>query len=64
MLGQRQRRWADVVQMWYKCSVFAGLEARDKDKKKYVLRNMPHQGGYIYITSLALSFQSDSKNSL
>ena len=25
MLAQRQRRWADVVQMFYKCFVFAGL---------------------------------------
>ena len=25
MLGQRQRRWADVVQMFYKCFVFAGI---------------------------------------
>ena len=24
MLDQRQRRWADVVQMLYKCFVFAG----------------------------------------
>ena len=22
MLDQHQRRWADVVQMWYKCVVF------------------------------------------
>ena len=25
MLEQRRRRWADVVQMLYKCFVFAGL---------------------------------------
>ena len=25
MLDQRRRRWADVVQMLYKCFVFAGL---------------------------------------
>ena len=27
MLNQRQRRWADVVQMLYKCFVFAGVIA-------------------------------------
>ena len=26
MLVQRQRRWADVVQILYKCFVFAGLQ--------------------------------------
>ena len=26
MLGQRRRRWTDVVQMLYKCFVFAGNE--------------------------------------
>ena len=25
MLDQRRRRWADVLQMLYKCSVFAGV---------------------------------------
>ena len=25
MLEQRRRRWADVVQMLYKCFVFAGM---------------------------------------
>ena len=25
MLDQRRRRWADVVQMLYKCFVFAGM---------------------------------------
>ena len=25
MLDQRQRRWVDVVQMLYKCFVFAGM---------------------------------------
>ena len=25
MLAQRRRRWADVVQMLYKCFVFAGV---------------------------------------
>ena len=25
MLGQRRRRWNDVVQMLYKCFVFAGM---------------------------------------
>ena len=25
MLDQRRRRWADVVQMLYKCYVFAGM---------------------------------------
>ena len=25
MLGQRRRRWADFVQILYKCFVFAGL---------------------------------------
>ena len=25
MLAQRRRRWADVVQMLYKCFVFAGM---------------------------------------
>ena len=25
MLDQRRRRWADVVQMLYKCFVFAGI---------------------------------------
>ena len=27
MLGQRQRRWADVVQTVYKCFVFAGMNS-------------------------------------
>ena len=27
MLGQCRRRWADVVQMVYKCFVFAGIRA-------------------------------------
>ena len=27
MLDQRRRRWADVVQMLYKCFVFAGVSA-------------------------------------
>ena len=26
MLGQRRRRWADVVQMLYKCFVFTGKQ--------------------------------------
>ena len=26
MLEQRRRRWSDVVQMLYKCFVFAGLQ--------------------------------------
>ena len=30
MLGQRRRRWADVVQLLYKWSVFAGLEASQR----------------------------------
>ena len=25
MLDQRRRRWYDIVQMLYKCSVFAGM---------------------------------------
>ena len=25
MLDQRRRRWADIVQMLYKCFVFAGM---------------------------------------
>ena len=25
MLDQRQRRWSDIVQMLYKCLVFAGM---------------------------------------
>ena len=28
MLNQRRRRWADVVQMLYKCFEFAGFEWR------------------------------------
>ena len=28
MLAQRQRRWADVVHMLYKCFVFAGLTSK------------------------------------
>ena len=30
MLDQRQRRWADVVQIIYKCFVFAGVAVRDE----------------------------------
>ena len=26
MLGQRRRRWADNVQMLYKCFLFAGMQ--------------------------------------
>ena len=29
MLDQRRRRWAGVVQMLYKCYVFAGLQVTD-----------------------------------
>ena len=29
MLDQRRRRWTDVVQMLYKCFVFAGMDVYD-----------------------------------
>ena len=37
MLDQRRRRWADVVQMLYKCLVFAGIfiKMKQKDQEMY-----------------------------
>ena len=33
MLDQRQRRWADAVQMLYKCFVFAAIGTALKSQK-------------------------------
>ena len=35
MLDQRRRRWADVVQMLYRCFVFAGLSGYVVGREKY-----------------------------
>ena len=50
MLDQRQRRWADVVQMLYKCFVFAGMVPADNDihNTPYLLRLQLMQFVYFY----------------
>ena len=51
MLDQRQRRWAGVVQMLYKCFVFAGMVPADNDihNTPYLLRLQLMQ--FVYFMS-------------
>ena len=36
--AQRQRRWADVVQMLYKCFVFTGISQQTRDAQSMLLQ--------------------------
>ena len=37
MLEQRRIRWADVIQMLYKCFAFAGNATEDPHKVQYLI---------------------------
>ena len=49
MLNQRQRRWADVVQMLHKCFMFAGSSVQSvvlwltQKISPEVIQNKPHK---------------------
>ena len=47
MLDQRRGRWADVVQMLYKCFVFAGIRSSVSLNTYYTLRLGSSDGGTV-----------------
>ena len=56
MLDQRRRRWADVVQMLYKCFVFAGTGYLDQDLSEVLFWRQDVYSDF-YVISMKIKYR-------